>query len=80
MQPDPLTERVWHWLPARPDRRRVTTPWVCAADLGIPETVAARILADLRRHGRAALNRSGQIYRGMPPTPEPPPDTQETLC
>jgi hypothetical protein len=56
---------------------------VCAADLGIPETVAAQILTDLRRHGHATTNPRGQLYRSMPPTPEPPDNpitTQETLC
>jgi alkylated DNA nucleotide flippase Atl1 len=44
--------RVWEFLPARADRRRVTTPDVIAVNLGLTVQQVGDALASLERVGR----------------------------
>lgn len=80
-----LEERLWQWLPARPDRRRVAIPAVAAAALGTtPECVAAALAAmETRGHAvrdRPTGRRAGHWHRGAPlPRPGAAPRAQEQL-
>lgn len=47
-----IETRVWEFLPARPDRRRVTTPDVIAIHTGVTTQQAADALKSLERAGR----------------------------
>lgn len=66
-----LDRRIWAWLPARADRRRVTVPAVIAAAQGVP---LAEVLAALERmetsghaiRDRAQGRRSTSWHRGPP--------------
>jgi len=81
-----LERRIWEWLPARPNRRRVTLPSVIAAELGVPLAKVQAALERMERAGYAVRDqatgrRSTSWHRGHPiPTPEPHQYRQETLC
>ncbi|HEY8372234.1 MAG TPA: hypothetical protein VIL00_05775 [Pseudonocardiaceae bacterium] len=83
---DDLERRIWAWLPARPDRRRVTLPHVIAAALDTPLGEVQAALERMERAGyvvrdQAAGRRAYSWHRGHP-IPEPPTHQhrQETLC
>lgn len=61
-----LTLRIWEWLPARRDRRRVTTPAVAAANLKEDVTDVATAMDRMRRAGHIVPNKSGW-HRGPRP-------------
>ena len=76
---DDLAARIWEWLPARSDSRRVTLPHTAAAVLGLPLAEVTAAIAAMERAGhvvrdRAAGRQSGW-HRGTPlPTQEPTAD------
>lgn len=82
---DDLERWIWAWLPARPDRRRVTLPNVIAAALDTPLGEVQAALERMERAGyavrdQAAGRRALSWHRGHP-IPDPEPDyRQETLC
>lgn len=74
-----LHARLWAWLPARADRRRVTLPAVAAASLGVDARAITEALAELERGGHVVRDRvtgpRGGWHRGrsLPAaTPDPP--------
>lgn len=85
---DDLVTRLWKWLPARTDRRRVTHPDVCAAALNADRAEIVAALHRLERAGhairdRATGRRAQSWHRGTPPcghaSSPTPPAAQETL-
>lgn len=73
---DGLARRIWEWLPARTDSRRVTLPGVIAAHFAVTTRVVAETLAEMEAGGYAIRDRaigSGGWHRGKPyPGPEQP--------
>lgn len=64
---DDLDRRIWEWLPARQDRRRVTDPAVAAANLGVSPQEAIAAFARLAIGSHIFRNSRGQgWHRGMP--------------
>lgn len=78
-----ILSAVWGWLPGRPDRRRITTPDVIAANTSITVTEAAWALEALIRMGSASRHKTVSAWRTKPlpwAAAEPATATQETLC
>lgn len=65
-----LHARLWAWLPARADRRRVTLPGVAAVALGVDAHAVAAALAEMERAGHAIRDRATGTragwHRGKP--------------
>lgn len=62
-----LEQCIWQWLPARPDRRRVTTIEVAAANLGLDPVQTALVFVRMERAGTVVRNRRGDgWHRGLP--------------
>lgn len=67
--------RIWEWLPARSDSRRVTLPHTIAAALALPVAEVSAAMAAMERAGHVvrdrAIGRQSGWHRGTP-IPEPP--------
>jgi len=61
-----LMRRMWEWLPARRDRRRVTLTAVAAVNLGISHTEAAWVLRALEMLSCCTPEPAGGHHRGLP--------------
>ena len=79
-----LAERVYDWLPARADRRRVTVPSVIAVNLDAPVAEVMAVLMELIPIGCVFEGRRGSYHRGVElpwrQPRDPPETTQEALC
>lgn len=76
-------ERIWNWLPARTDRRRVSMVQTIAANLDLSPTVVAAALDEMVKMGCATVGgRYDQDYHRLLPLPWLQPSTleQDTLC
>lgn len=65
--------RIWEWLPARADSRRVTLPSTIAAALGLSMQEVTATLSELERAGHVtrdrATGRQSGWHRGTPLCP-----------
>ena len=66
-----LAQRIWDWLPARADRRRVTDPPTIAAALAVPVHDVMTTLESMERAGHAIRDRrtgrrAHHWHRGVP--------------
>ena len=59
-------QRIWDWLPARRDRRRVTVPSVIAAELNLSVAVVSAALLDMERGAHVIHDAYGSWHRGVP--------------
>lgn len=79
MNPD-TAARIWAWLPARTDSRRVTLPGNIATALSVPTSDVVSELARMERAGHAirdaARGPMSGWHRGTP-IPTPPADDDE---
>lgn len=71
-----LAARIWRWLPARADSRRVTLPGIIATSLGADLRDVGQTLARLEAAGHVvrdrAIGRQSGWHRGTPlPTEQP---------
>lgn len=65
-----LAARVWQWLPARTDSRRVTLPSTIAAGLEAPVRDVSAALMAMEARGHVVRDRSVGVsgwHRGTPP-------------
>lgn len=78
-----LAERIWQWLPARTDSRRVTLPSTIAIALDATAREVAETIADMERRGHVVRDRAtgrqsgwhrGAPLPGAPPAEPPPPE------
>lgn len=74
MAAEMLERRVWEWLPARADRRRVTIPTVIANALAVPVAEVLAVLGRMETSGHAIRDRqqgqmSARWHRGLPYPP-----------
>lgn len=83
---DDTARRIWEWLPARTDSRRVTLPHTIAAVLGMPVADVSAAVAAMERAGHVvrdrAVGRQSGWHRGTPlpdETPAKPPADEWTL-
>lgn len=60
-----LEQRIWAWLPARSDRRRVTQPAVCAAALDVTLDRVMSAYLSMEQAGHIIPDRRGW-HRGLP--------------
>lgn len=82
-EPD-LRLRIWEWLPARSDRRRITDAAAIAAALDVPRPLISVFLARMEREGYVIRNATtgrlaGWWHRGTNPIPPAAPATHEEL-
>lgn len=70
-----LAYRVWEWLPARCDSRRVTLPVTAASALNVDEREVRAVLVAMERAGwvirNAATGRQTGWHRGTRPPGHP---------
>ncbi|MFW6033942.1 MAG: hypothetical protein ACOC9R_02300 [bacterium] len=74
-----LEERIVAWLPARRDRRRVTTVGAIAVGVGEPVAEVAAVVERLVAEGRVvrtSRHRTTSHHRGMA---DPPREIQDSL-
>lgn len=68
-----LARRIWEWLPARTDSRRVTLPHTIATALGANVRDVTTTLARMEDAGHVVRNRAtgrqSGWHRGTPPQP-----------
>lgn len=77
---DDLARRIWQWLPARTDSRRVTLPVTIGSALDMPVREVIFVLSSMERDGHAVRDQAygpqtgwhrGKSFPEQAPQPEP---------
>jgi DNA-binding MarR family transcriptional regulator len=78
-----IAQRIWEWLPARTDSRRVTLPSTIATALDLDQREVSVALAEMERGGHVvrdrATGRQSGWHRGTPLPGTTPAQPEEGL-